>query len=78
MACWACVSLIRVLNICACVCFPLSVCVVVQTLSEDTSYFLRNFAQGAGSLVMMYHTSPQVQPLGSCSCSGLPSSLDRA
>jgi hypothetical protein len=37
-------------------------CVVcgVQTLSEDTSYFLRNFAQGAGALGMMAYTSPQL------------------
>ncbi len=33
---------------------------VAKTLSEDTSYFLRNFAQGAGALGMMLYTSPQL------------------
>jgi ABC-type multidrug transport system fused ATPase/permease subunit len=33
---------------------------VAKTLSEDTSYFLRNFAQGAGALGMMFYTSPQI------------------
>eukprot|EP00624_Nannochloropsis_granulata_P001903 evm.model.NODE_1915_length_20035_cov_46.721489.4 len=42
---------------------PLSVLstgLVAKTLSEDTSYFLRNFAQGAGALGMMFYTSPQI------------------
>lgn len=31
-----------------------------QTLSETTSYFLRNFAQGGGALAMMLYTSPKL------------------
>ena len=33
---------------------------VSKTLSEDTSYFLRNFAQGLGAIGMMLYTSPQL------------------